>query len=182
MENANTSTTRTSGDTSPQASGGLVSNVRQRATAQLDTQKGRATDGLSALSQAARQTTQQLRSTQHETIADYIDRAAQQLDRFTERIRNKDVDELLRDAQQLARRQPALFIGGSFVAGLLAARFLKSSQQDGNTDQTDQYASGSYPTLTREVGGASYATESQTTTARSRRARPADSTAASERF
>jgi hypothetical protein len=137
MDNANSSTTHT------QASGGIASSVKQRATAQLDTQKGRATDGLRALTQAARQTTQQLRTDQHETLANYIDRALQQLDRLNDRIRSKDVSELLRDAQQLARRQPALFIGGSFLAGVLAARFLKSSQQDG---EVRQYASADYPT------------------------------------
>jgi hypothetical protein len=42
-------------------------------------------------------------------------------------VREKDVNEMLRDVQQFARRQPALFIGGSFAAGLLAARFLRSS-------------------------------------------------------
>ena len=56
-----------------------------------------------------------------------IDRAADQLDRFSTRLRERNVSELLHDAQQLARRQPALFIGGAFVLGLLGARFLKSS-------------------------------------------------------
>jgi len=48
------------------------------------------------------------------------------------------MDQMLRDARNLARRQPALFIGGSFAVGLLAARFVKSSPRDGNDWQGDQ--------------------------------------------
>jgi len=110
----------------------LMNTVKQRATAGLDTQKTRATDGLSVISSAVRQTTDNLRKEQHDTLAQYVDRAADQLDRFSTALREKDLDQLLHDAQQLARRQPALFIGGSFAVGLLAARFLKSSQPDGS--------------------------------------------------
>jgi len=101
--------------------------VKGRATDQLNTQKGRATEGLDTVAHAVRQTTEQLRAGQHDTIAEYIDKAAEQLERFSTRMREKDVNEILQDVQQFARRQPALFIGGSFAAGLLAARFLRSS-------------------------------------------------------
>jgi hypothetical protein len=110
----------------------LMNTVKQRATAGLDTQKTRATDGLSVIASAVRQTTDNLRKEQHDTLAQYVDRAADQLDRFSTALREKDIDQLLQDARQLARRQPALFIGGSFAVGLLAARFLKSSQRDGS--------------------------------------------------
>jgi hypothetical protein len=112
----------------------LMNTVKQRATEQLDTQKARATDGLSTIASAVRHTTEQLRNDQHESLAQYVDRAADQLERFSTAIREKDVDQLLRDARGLARRQPALFIGGSFAVGLLAARFIKSSPRDGHGD------------------------------------------------
>jgi|1185.fasta_scaffold645172_1 hypothetical protein len=110
----------------------FMNTVKERATSQLDSQKARATDGLSAVAGAVRQTTQQLRNDQHDGLAQYVDRAADQLERFSNAMRNKDVDELLRDARQFARQQPALFIGGSFAVGLLAARFLKSSRENSN--------------------------------------------------
>lgn len=107
----------------------VVSTVRERATAQLDAQKGRATEGLDAIAHAVRHTTQQLRDEQQGTLADYIEKVADQLERVSGGIRDKNVNELMRDAQQLARRQPAVFIGASFAAGLLLARFLKSSRR-----------------------------------------------------
>ncbi len=109
------------------ASSGIVGKVRERATAQLNTQKDRATDGLGTIAHAVRQTTDKLREDQQDVVAQYVEKAADQIERFSNSLREKDVTELLEDAQRFARRQPALFIGGSFAVGLLAARFLKSS-------------------------------------------------------
>jgi len=115
-------------------SNGLMDKVRQGATSQLSTQKNRATDGIGTVAQAVRQTSQQLRTQQHDTIANYIDQAANQLEQFSTRLRDKDIGELVRDAQQFARRQPAVFIGSAFAIGLLGARFLKSSRDRRDAD------------------------------------------------
>ena len=116
---------------------GIVGKVREQAKTQLSSQKDRATDGLGSVAQAVRQTTQQLRDNQNDTVARYAEQAADQIERFSERLRNKDVGELMNDAQQLARRQPAMFVGGAFALGLLGARFLKSS----SPDSRDSYGS-----------------------------------------
>jgi hypothetical protein len=105
----------------------VVQRVKDQATAQLSSQKDRATTGLGTVASAVRQTTEHLRAEQHDTVAQYVERAADQIDRFSQRLKEKDVSELLNDAQQLARRQPALFVGGAFALGLIGARFLKSS-------------------------------------------------------
>jgi ElaB/YqjD/DUF883 family membrane-anchored ribosome-binding protein len=115
-------------DQTQQTSGsGIADRVRERASAQLNEQKDRATDGLGSVAQAVRQSTQQLRAERHETVAQYVEQAADQLERFSTRLKEKNISELVGDAQRLARRQPALFIGGAFAIGLLGARFLKSS-------------------------------------------------------
>jgi hypothetical protein len=105
----------------------IVDKVRDQATAQLSTQKDRAFEGIGNVAQAVRQSTQQLRDQHHETLAGYVEQAADQIDRFAQQLRSKDVTELLDDAQRLARRQPALFVGSAFAVGLIGARFLKSS-------------------------------------------------------
>jgi hypothetical protein len=106
---------------------GIVERVKETATSQLTAQKDKATDGLGSVAQAVRQTTQNLRDQQHDTVAQYVERAADQIERLSNGLKNKDVAELLDDAQRLARQQPALFIGGAFALGLVGARFLKSS-------------------------------------------------------
>ena len=145
---------------------GLMDKVRQGATSQLSTQKNRATDGIGTVAQAVRQTSQQLRTQQHDTIANYIDQAANQLEQFSTRLRDKDISELMRDAQQFARRQPAVFIGSAFAIGLLGARFLKSSRDRRDADAgRNSYARSStgyrtgYSTPSTGAGGATYGSE-----------------------
>src|SRR3978361_51282 len=119
----------TAGDPSSQRGGGILDKVRETASDQLTTQKDRATDGLGSVAQFVRQSTQQLRDQKRGPIAGYVEQVADQIDRFSHSLREKDISELLDDAQQLARKQPAFFIGGAFVLGLVGARCLKSSGQ-----------------------------------------------------
>jgi hypothetical protein len=146
MAQANTSTT----DTTSQ--GGIMGRVRERATAQLENQKGRATDGIGSVAQAVRQSTRQLRDQQHDTIAQYVEQAVDQLDRFSARLREKNVSELVDDVQRFARRQPALFIGAAFAVGLLGARFLKSSSETGQYGEMQRYDTAG-PGTPRYSGG-----------------------------
>lgn len=117
-------------------SAGLMDRVKESASSQLGAQKDRATDGLGSVAQAVRQSTQQLREQQHETIAQYVEQAADQLERFASRMKERNVGDLARDAQDLARRRPALFIGSAFALGLLGARFIKSSGDNGHARRT----------------------------------------------
>ena len=111
-----------------QQAAGLLNQVRQKATSQLNEQKTRATDSLGSVAEAVRQSTRQLRDQQFDTVAQVVERAADQIERFTNHLRERDLNDLVAEAQQFARQQPAMFIGSSFAAGLLAARFIKASR------------------------------------------------------
>ncbi len=121
----------------------LTDQAKQQATSQLASQKQRATDTLGGVAQALRQTGQHLREQDQGTIAQYTDKAAQQLDSFSGSLRDKNINQLLSDTERFARREPTLFLGGAFLVGLLGARFLKSSSQP------DQSSSGSAPSMGR---------------------------------
>ena len=135
----------------PQQPTGIVDRVKQSATEQLTNQKDRGIDALAGVAQAVRSSTQRLRDEKHDTIASYVDRAADQIDSWSRRLKEKDIDELLTDVQQLARRQPAVFIGSAFALGLVGARFLKSSQQN-------EYGYGSESRRSLYGGGAQMST------------------------
>jgi hypothetical protein len=91
-----------------------------------------------------------------------VERAADQIDSFSRSLREKDVNELLDDAQQLARRQPALFIGGAFVLGLIGARFFKSSaQSNGSAGRYGNGRSGQN-LMAGQRTGAPYASQATT--------------------
>lgn len=116
--------------------GGIVGRVKQSATQQLTSQKDRAADGIGSVTQALRQSTQHLRDQQHETIAKYVEQAADHVDRWCDQLRSKDVTEVFGDVQRLARRQPAVFVGSAFALGLIGARFLKSSSDEVSHQRT----------------------------------------------
>ena len=118
---------------------GVMDRVRERASAQLTAQKDRATDGLGSVANAVRQSAQPLRQNHQDTIAEYVEKAADQLERFSSRLRERDMGELMDEARQFARRQPALFIAGAFAAGVIGARFLKSSSPDSGRPALPRY-------------------------------------------
>lgn len=138
---------------------GVMDRVKEGATAQLSSQKDRATDGLGSLAEAVRKTSQPLRENNQDTIARYVEQAADQIDSVSTRLRERDISELMQDAQRLARRRPALFIGGAFAVGVLAARFLKSSagdQHNGDWRRSETpygSAAGRTPALTSGYAG-----------------------------
>ncbi len=146
------------GDSLSQTGRGILDKVRETATGQLASQKDRATDGLGSVAQFVRQSTQQLRDQKQDAIAGYVEQAADQIDQFSRSLRNKDVSELIDDAQQLARKQPALFIGGAFVLGLIGARFLKSSAQGngGSSRRGNGYGSSRFGAMSQGGGQGGY--------------------------
>jgi hypothetical protein len=109
------------------ALGETVSKVREQAVSQVDAQKARATETVNSVAQAVHQTAEQLRQQDQGAIAGYADKAADQIERFSTYLNNRDFNDLAIEVQRFARRQPAIFLGGALLAGMLAARFLKSS-------------------------------------------------------
>jgi hypothetical protein len=79
-----------------------------------------------------------------DTVSEYIRTAGDRVQRAADYLENKDVREVVSDVEQFARRQPALFLGGAFMLGLVAARVLKSSRQpNSNMGGNDAWRSGS---------------------------------------
>jgi ElaB/YqjD/DUF883 family membrane-anchored ribosome-binding protein len=135
----------------------LKDQVAETATSKLEDQKSQATSSLGNVSDAFRQTGDQLRSNDQEAIAQYVDRAAEQIDHFSGYLRSRDMRQIVGDVEAFARREPALFLGGAFVLGLLGARFLKSSSQAIETQGTDWQSRQSYGTQAALSSYTSYA-------------------------
>lgn len=104
-----------------------LDQVREQGKHQLADQKDQVAGTIGDVAHAMRQTGHQLRQGNQDTVAQFMDQAANQLESFSDSLQHKSVEELVREAEGFARRQPALFLGGAFMLGLFAARFLKSS-------------------------------------------------------
>jgi hypothetical protein len=74
-----------------------------------------------------RQTSGHLRSEGKDNVAKLVDRAADGGERLGTYLTQADGEQILRDVEDLARKQPWLFVGGSAVVGFLASRFMKAS-------------------------------------------------------
>jgi len=125
-----------------QKAGEVVDQAKQQATSQLSTRKDQAAASLGTVADALRQTGTHLRENDQHGIAQYADKAAERVEQMSGQLRGKDVQEIVRDVERYARRQPALFLGGAFALGLLGARFLKSTAQREDAGGADQYGPG----------------------------------------
>jgi hypothetical protein len=92
-----------------------------------DTQKQQATQSLSAVSKALRQTGDSLQGDNQGQIAQYARQAADRVDRFSGYLGQTPVQQIVADVEGMARRHSTLFLGGATLLGFVAARFLKSS-------------------------------------------------------
>jgi gas vesicle protein len=110
-----------------QAAGQMLDKAKDTVKDQLSTQKDRATDSMGGFTDALHQTGQQLRQNGQGAFGDYADSLASQVDRAVGFLRERDVDQLVSDVENFARKQPALFIGGAVLLGIAVGRFLKSS-------------------------------------------------------
>lgn len=114
----------------------MVDEANRQAKSALSEQKNAAVDQLSGLAKVLRQSSDQLRQQDQGAFASYSQQVADQIDHMSGYLRERDLKDLMYDAEDFARQQPELFIGGAFTLGLLAARFLKSSPLDAHQRRT----------------------------------------------
>jgi hypothetical protein len=117
-----------------QAGGEIVNQVQQRAGEQVERQKETAANELSRVVNAVRRVGETLSGEEANGpiaryAAEYSDKAADTLERFTNYIREQDGRRLLNDVQNFGRRQPALLLGGAFLLGFAGARLIRSSME-----------------------------------------------------
>ena len=110
----------------------VAKQAGQEVKSTLDVQKSEAAGQLHGLAQAIRQTSSQLREQNQGAFANYSHQVANQIDNVSAYLQERDMNDLIVETENFARRQPELFIGGAFTLGLLVARFLKSSNPEQN--------------------------------------------------
>src|SRR5690606_3010625 len=121
--------------------------AKQKAAATLDENRKTAADEIEGMARAVRTAASDLQEQDREGLSHYVTEMADSVSALASGLRKKSVDELMHDAQNIARRNPALFIGGSIAIGLGLARFAKaSSHRHSETrleSDTDTHASHS---------------------------------------
>ena len=94
----------------------LAGQVKDKATEALTDQKDALAKQVEALADTVHRSGAQFEG-QQDWIAGAIDRAATELGALARSLRTNDVADIAREVRSFARRQPALFVGASLVAG-----------------------------------------------------------------
>jgi len=119
-------------DEAKQKANETLGEAKQQAESKFDEQKQRAADRISGVAGALHQTSKELQS-QDDMIAQFADSFAEQADKLSTYLRERDLGDLFNDVRQVAQRQPELFVAGALAAGFLLGRFLKSSSSPSST-------------------------------------------------
>ncbi|HEY9420468.1 MAG TPA: hypothetical protein VIW92_03555 [Thermoanaerobaculia bacterium] len=116
-------------------------------------QKDQAANKLGSLAGALREAANKLNEgEQSGDFGRYADQAAQQVDKLSTYLRDNDLRGFVRDTENFARRRPDLFLGTTFLAGLMVARFLKASSTNQDTGY-DGYDGRDWQRTLRTTGG-----------------------------
>ncbi|RPH42772.1 MAG: hypothetical protein EHM87_15810 [Burkholderiales bacterium] len=118
--------TRATIDTVKQEAGDLASRATEQGKSMLSRQKDAAADHVDSVARALQGSARGLER-EEPAAGRYVGYAAERLESVGRRLRERDVDGLIDDVQDMGRRAPGAFFAGSVVAGFLMARFLKSS-------------------------------------------------------
>jgi hypothetical protein len=143
-----------------ETTGKVVDQVQEQATSKLDEQKKTAAQGLQSVADAVRQAGHSLKQQGHGGITTYASeygtKAAAQIERVTNYLRQRDANAIIEDVQDFARRKPAYFLGGAFLLGFAGVRFLKSSTPSVIPERTPLAlppASSPQPTMAPHIEG-----------------------------
>lgn len=155
---------------------GITDRIKQDGKQKIETTKRSAADQIDQVAQALTRAGEELGQSQP-TLANYASQISSSVSTFAARLRDGNMDDLVTDARELARRNPGLFLIGGVALGFAVSRFLKASGEqmanqyssDYSGSSSDDYVSGDYGQESYGQGssyagqGSSYAGSQDTT-------------------
>jgi hypothetical protein len=106
---------------------GALGQARSRLRDQVDQRSTQAGEQVQSTAQDMRSMAEQLRGQGKDTPARVAEQVADRAESFGSYLRDADGERLLRDVENVARRQPWLIAAGGLALGFAASRFLKAS-------------------------------------------------------
>lgn len=105
----------------------VAQTASQQAESFADTKKNQAAQSLKSVAGTLRKSGQELDTSGDKMAGTVIDKVAGGTDSVATYLQNESVTQMVSDAENFARSNTWAFLGGAFVLGLAAARFLKSA-------------------------------------------------------
>jgi hypothetical protein len=119
---------------------------------QADRGLDQAVDGIETVADSIRRVSLDMESDQPQ-IAELASGAADQAEALASYLRETDVRQLIGTVEDFARRQPLLFLGGAFILGVAASRFIKAA---GGPDQAARLQAGNGTGMGRRTVPSTY--------------------------
>lgn len=104
----------------------LVQSLKAETWSALTHGKENIAKQLTGLAQVLRKSGDSFRGEEQPTVAQLAEKGAEQVERISVYLREKDIDEVEHTIKDFARRRPAVFIGAAVAAGFLLARLFRS--------------------------------------------------------
>ena len=136
---------------------GALGQARSRLRDQIDQRSTQAGEQVQSTVQDVRSMAEQLRGQGKDTPARVAEQVADRAESFGSYLRDADGERLLRDVEDVARRQPWLVAAGGLALGFAASRFLKASSSRRYQTGDDRSSAG------RSVDDAAWATRGPST-------------------
>jgi hypothetical protein len=136
-------------DTVNQKAAEVTERVANSAASGFDRTKMMVAEQVRSVGHSIERAIEVLREEDQSGLAQRAESFARKVGEASEYLQRKSARELTQDLDQLARRNPAWFLGTAFVLGLLGARFLKSSGNGGTN------LPGGYRGLNQSAGSGS---------------------------
>lgn len=133
----------------------LAHKAGDMARSRADEEKVRVAGGIRTVADALRRGSEDLPEDRR-TYGRFVEAVADRAEGLSRYLEERDVDDMTREAQQFAREHTGMVVGGAFALGLLGARFLKSSSDQGGQgrwDAQDWPRERTYATGDRTAGG-----------------------------
>ena len=111
----------------PESREGLLEHAKEALTSGIKTRKEKTVGEIESVAVALHEKAQQIQQQRGPGSRSMVEQAAQQIDRVANYLKDADPEDLLREVDRFARREPVLLLGGAFVAGLLVSRFIKAT-------------------------------------------------------
>ena len=125
------------------SAGHLAERAADVGLKQADRGREMAAEGIDKVAQTVRRLSTDMQTEQPQ-IANAALTAADQADKVAQYLRQTDARQIIGNVEDMARRQPLIFLGGAFMLGVAASRFIKAAAGDRNAQagQRSGYSAG----------------------------------------
>jgi hypothetical protein len=100
----------------------VAEKAKQRGKEELEAGKNKAADQVQDVAGIIEQVSEGLAGQEQQSLAGYASEVADKIREFSDHLRGRSIEDLIADAQSVARRNPGLFLVGSVGLGYERAR------------------------------------------------------------